>query len=334
VAGYATASSSLALLSDRRLARLVESATVVGSGIGGASAVVDLEGVRVFVKRVPLTDLERRPENIRSTANCFGLPGFYQYGVGSAGFGAWRELAAHTMASNWVLAGENDGFPLMYHWRVLPGTPSTSGGFGWFGDVERVVQYWEGSPAIRERVEAIRGSSASLVLFLEYLPHTLEDWLDDQYLSEYVSVERMLANGVAFMRSRGLLHMDTSFGNILTDGRRLYFSDFGLALTSRFELSTAELSFLRHHVDYDRAYSTMHLVNHLAERMRGDMDRREFLRLWAAGDEPGDLPATVASVLARHAPAALIMGDFDRSLRHGNKQTPYPAAEIDRCWDA
>lgn len=77
-------------------------------------------GRRVFIQRIRLTDIELRPQNVRSTANLFGLPLFYQYGVGSAGFGGWRELAVHTMTTNWVLGGEYEGLPLMYHWRVLP----------------------------------------------------------------------------------------------------------------------------------------------------------------------------------------------------------------------
>ena len=85
--------------------------------------------------------------------------------------------------------------------------------------------------------------------------------------------------------------MDASFDNILTDGEGLYFSDFGLALTSRFELSAEESGFLVEHVDFDRAYTTMHLVHHLAERMRGDLDRRDFVREWAVGNGPGDVPA-------------------------------------------
>jgi hypothetical protein len=238
------------------------------------------------------------------------------------------------MATNWVLGSEYDGFPLMYHWRVLPGNPPASGGVGAFGDLEQMVAYWEGAPGVRERVQAIRSASASLVLFLEYIPHTLEDWLDDQDPSEYLRVEEALANGVAFMRVRGLVHFDAHFDNIVTDGCRVYFSDFGLALTSRFELSDRESEFLSHHVDYDRAYTTMHLVHYLAKRFRGDLDRREFVRAWADGERPGDVPAPAASILARHARAALVMGDFDRSLRAGNqKGTTYPAAEIDRCWE-
>jgi hypothetical protein len=76
------------------------------------------------------------PEHARSTANLFGLPTFCQYGVGGPAFGAWRELAAHTMTTNWVLGGQYQGFPMMYHWRVLPDTAALPQGFA---DVERAV---------------------------------------------------------------------------------------------------------------------------------------------------------------------------------------------------
>jgi hypothetical protein len=111
VVGYGAVSTALSLLSDGRLGELVDGAEVIGSGIGGASTVLDIGGVPVFVKRIPLTDLERRPENVRSTANVFWLPAFCQYGVGGPGFGAWREVAANVMATNWVLAGQNEAFP-------------------------------------------------------------------------------------------------------------------------------------------------------------------------------------------------------------------------------
>jgi hypothetical protein len=50
--------------------------------------------VAVFAKRIPLTDLERRAENVMSTANLFSLSLYCHYGVGSAGGGVWREVAA------------------------------------------------------------------------------------------------------------------------------------------------------------------------------------------------------------------------------------------------
>jgi len=71
-------------------------------GIGGKSALISIEDTPVFVKKVPLTDLEQLPQHFMSTKNLFDLPLGYQYGVGSAGFGAWRELATHVMTTNWA----------------------------------------------------------------------------------------------------------------------------------------------------------------------------------------------------------------------------------------
>ena len=116
---YAAVAESLALLSDRRLRDLLDGSAVVGTGIGGTTSVVHVDGTPVFVKQVPLTDLERRPEHVMSTANLFDLPLGCQYGVGSPSFGVWRELAALVTTSSWVLAGRTAAFPLLYHWRVL-----------------------------------------------------------------------------------------------------------------------------------------------------------------------------------------------------------------------
>lgn len=64
-------------------------------GIGGKSALISIDDTPIFIKKVPLTDLEYLDQNFMSTANLFNLPLSYQYGVGSAGFGAWHELAAY-----------------------------------------------------------------------------------------------------------------------------------------------------------------------------------------------------------------------------------------------
>lgn len=106
--------TSLALLSDHELAELVEAGTPLGTSVGGRSAMIEVDGRRVFVKRMQLTDVERRPENVRSTANVFGAPAYCHYGIGavpSPGFGVWRELATHEMTTNWVLSGRFPGFP-------------------------------------------------------------------------------------------------------------------------------------------------------------------------------------------------------------------------------
>ncbi|MEU7424837.1 protein kinase family protein [Streptomyces sp. NPDC040750] len=337
VSAYAAVGARLSLLSDRGLGEVVAAAPAHGSGIGGRRTEIEVEGVPVFVKRVPLTDLETRPEHVRSTANLFELPLFYQYGVGSAGFGAWRELAAHIMTTAWVLRNEYSGFPLLYHWRVLPDRPPADFADA-FGGVDGAVAHWEGSPAVRRRLEAIGACSFSLVLFLEHVPQTLGGWLGDAReaaLTEpggdapYGWAEAAVRRGVEFMSARGLVHFDTHFANVLTDGRQVYFADFGLALSRDFRLSAPEAAFLSDHLVYDRSYAPGHLLrHHLPEAVRDGKDHSTFLGEWASGHRPGGVPAAIGAILDRHAPHAVVLDDFHRRLLTESKRTPFPAAAI------
>ncbi|GAB2915724.1 protein kinase family protein [Streptomyces mayteni] len=334
LAGYGAVSTALALHGDRALRELVDAGTPLGSGIGGKAVLVEVDGTPVFVKRIPLTDLERRPENVHSTANLFDLPVFCHYGVGGPGFGSWRELAAHTMTTNWVLTGEHEGFPLMYHWRVLPdSTPLPEE----LEDIERVVAYWGGGPQVRRRLEALRDASASVALFLEHFPSDLHRWLGTRVEAggeaadrACAMVERELAAGISFMNDRGLLHFDAHFENILTDGRRLYFADYGLAVSTRFELSGTEADFYGRHRTYDRRYAHNHLVNWLVTALLGAWgeDRHALVHALAAGRPPTDvrpdIPPAAAAILARHAPPAAVMSDFLRALQRESRETPYP----------
>jgi hypothetical protein len=333
---HGSTATRLSLLSDRRLGDLVASASAsAASGMGGRSATLDVDGTRVFVKRVPLTDLELEPKHVRSTANLFGLPTYYQYGVGSAGFGAWRELAAHLMTTHWVLGREHEGFPLMHHWRVLPDSPP-EGFVDEFGGIDGAVAHWEGSRAVRGRLEAIGCSSHSLVLFLEHIPQTLDAWLrrrreaaPDGDGSCSAWADDALARGAAFMRSRGFVHFDAHFHNVLTDGRLIHFADLGLALSSSFDLSAAEKRFLADHLAYDRRYIAWHLLHHhLLGPHRGAAGTEAFLREWLAGRRPGTVPAEVAAIVDRHARTVVVLDGFHRRLVSESRRTPYPAAEL------
>jgi hypothetical protein len=331
VSAYASVGTHLALLNDRQLAEAVAAAPVLGSGVGGRRTELEVAGRPVFVKRVPLTDLELRPEYLRSTANLFELPVFYQYGVGSAGFGAWRELAAHLMTTAWVLADEHPNFPLLYHWRVLPDHPPTDFA-DQFGGIDGTVAHWEGSAAVRRRLEAIGSSSASLVLFLEHIPQTLADWLP-QADSPFEWLEQQLVGTTEFMSSRGFVHFDAHFRNLLTDGHRVYFADFGLALSRKFELSPEEADFLAAHLSYDRSYTPAHLLRfHAPAPISGDRDHHgPFLKAWLAGDRPAAVPPDLTGLLDRHAPHAAVLDEFFSSLLNTSKRTPYPATEIQRA---
>jgi hypothetical protein len=311
----------LAGLDDAELSAMLDGATVLGAGIGGHTAGLQVGGAPVFVKRIPLTDLERRPEHAGSTANLFGLPVCYQYGVGSTGFGAWRELAVHHTTTGWVRTGVSPRFPLLHHWRILPSPPGAPPGSG----------DWDGDPAVARRLAAIGAATAAVVVFLEQLPHTLHAWLTERFDAgdgerATAFADRELRAATEVMRAYGIVHFDAHPGNVLTDGHRIYVADYGLALDGAFTLSRAEAAFLELHRDWDRWDTERCLVNWLCRRLAPGADRTTLIRAGGPG-----LPAYTRELITRYAPAVLLMNDFYDRLVAGPKTTPYPARELRRA---
>jgi hypothetical protein len=326
-ARYDTTSTFLASLSDSELAALVDGGRVGGVGVGGTAVTLDVNGVPVFAKRVPLTD--RELAHPLSTANLFDLPVYCQYGVGGPGFGGWRELAANVIVTDGVLAGETESFPLLYHWRVLPGHPPVAAEHA---DIDAAVAALGDSPAVRIRLEALAAASWSLVLFLEYIPYPLLGWMREDPVGKAETIERQLSEILAFLRGRELLHMDGHFGNMLSDGERIYLADFGLATSPRFDLSAAERDFADRNATHDAGYAAMQLVNWLVTAAcgirvpasGGPVARNKYVRRCAAGHIPGGVPPAVATLLARHAPAAARMNSFYWKLFGGEVRAEYP----------
>jgi hypothetical protein len=338
-------STALALLGDRRLEELMDSASFLGAGIGGTTWLLDVEGNPVFVKRVALTDLELRPENSRSTANVFGLPMWWHYGVGSAGGGAWRELAAHVMTSDWALTGQCENFLLLHHWRVLGSAAPRRRTAAERAELDRNVAFWHGNAAVRLRLEALAESSVDLVLFLEYVPQNLREWLatqvqaGDQLIDAAVALaERDLRAVTGFMSAHGMAHFDAHFRNILTDGERLYVTDFGLASCSRFELSGAEVCFLEEHVLHDECYVVTELVNWVVSALSDagrhgwthPRVRNDFVHRCAQSQMVPELPPHAATIVQRYAPVAVVVNDFYFRLHGESRKTPYPMDEIEQ----
>lgn len=328
-------STTLLTLDMEGLASLVSSAPTGAVSVGGGSSVLEVDGVPVFVKRIPITDLELA--HPRSTANLFDVPTLCQYGMfrlPGPGFSAWRELDANLVVTGGVLAGETESFPLLHHWRVLPGRPPVACEHQ---DVDAVVAQFGGAPGVRARLEALAGATFSLVLFSEYVPQALADWLTDP-LGWAEPFEQQLFDVVAFLRSRELLHMDGHFANMRADDDRVHLVDFGLATSPRFDLSPAERDFAARHVDHDADYAAMRLVNWLITAVCGvptptsagpELEaRNKFVRRCADGDIPRDVPAAVATLLARHAPAAARMNDFCSRLFDGDIHAQFPAPSL------
>jgi len=241
---YFQLNSQLAQMDNERLRSLVGPGESQGGW--GANQTVDLGSARVFVKRVPVTDLEY--DHLLSTANLYQLPTYYNYGVGSAGLGVFRELVAHIKTTNWVLDGQIETFPLMLHHRILPFSGERK-------EVDRerhqgYVDYWAGNENIGRYILDRAGANHELLLFLEHIPHVLDPWLKAN-LGRADRVLDDLCATVDFLRKHGIIHFDAHFHNILTDGARPYLTDFGLVLDKSFDLTADESAFFRAHTHYD-----------------------------------------------------------------------------------
>lgn len=333
---YSAISTQLTELTDENLLALLEKAKPLHSGIDGKSFELILGEHRVFVKKIPLSDLEIAPENARSTANYYKLPMFCHYGIGGPGFGSWRELAANQSATRWVLSGQCENFSLLYHWRVVEVSRANPMNDEQLKTLKEQVRFWENSSSVRDRYIAIHNPAAEIIMFLEFVPHTLLNWLMDRYKfgletfdQSLLFVEESLNQTIAFMKKQGLVHFDTHFENILTDGHRLFFNDFGLALSSDFDLSEEEARFLADHQDYDICRASIGFAHALVTAALGDAGWKENLRLLLRTNSNKLTPAAYG-LLAKYGPLALEFLEFSQKLQNESKRTPYPAQQLSR----
>ncbi len=331
-------SSQLADYSDSALSVLLQNAAPMHEGVGGTSSILKIDGQMVFVKRIALTDLERKAENFLSTANLFDLPLFFQYRLGSAGFGAGRELAAHKLATEWVTSGACTNFPLLYHWRVMEGRRPDTMTHRQVEDLNIAVEFWDNSEAVRHRLEALHEASAHLLLFLEYIPETLHQWLLVQLGnngngadSAVAKVEKDCNATSAFFSANNFVHFDAHFNNILSNGN-LYYSDFGLALSEQFDLEKEEVDFLRHHRSYDRCVSIVSLVQTLMLHFYGEGKWLTHLHAFIKDNEtrPKRMTPFLESRIKAYAPIAFRLSQFYQQLNSETKSAIYPAEALEQ----
>lgn len=298
---YADLSARLALLDDLALAKL---AGRPGRGGWGTSTAATLDdGVKVFIKRIPVTDLEAAHRH--STKNRHQLPTFYNYGVGSAGFGVYRELAAHVKTTGWVLGDEIDAFPLLLHARLLPRRAAPSRP-GWVEGPD-YVRYWNGSKRIGTFIRGRAAATEDLCIVLEHVPHTMYEWLLDHQAAAPALLAQ-LCRAVAFLHDRGVLHFDAHYGNVVTDGTDVRLTDFGLVLDDSFELSDAERAFFRSHQHYDFGEA----IANLGSLLVGLMDRGDDTTQAAIADAASIAPgAKRAAVLAANIERIVALGLLD-----------------------
>lgn len=334
---YSLISNKLSCISDIKLSEIIENAAALHNGIGGESVLINIDNMPVFVKKIPLTDLERKPENVMSTANIFDLPLFFQYGIGSQGFGVWRELACNVISTNWVISGESENFPIMYHWRIF-NTKNESDKKK--EKIEEQVSFWEKSDKVRKRLEEINNASASVFLFMEYFPNiNVEIWLGEQLKKEQKTaehsilfVEKNINTINQFLKENGVLHFDTHFRNMVTDGEKIYLTDFGLALSDKFDLSESEKEFFRLHKNYDYYRAYIALEQAIISSFISSDDWKTKLSEYLKSGQ-GNLPELIAGTVKKYGSLTLKMLDFTYKLINESKLTPYPAKELDNLFN-
>ena len=265
-AAYSSIGSALAHLDDAGLRAIVPrpSGDQTTWGLSTPGVVGEMP---VFVKRVPLTEVEQA--RTFSTRNHFRIPTFYNYGVGSAGFGAWRELVAHITTTNWVLEGACVHFPLLLHWRVLErkGKALQPAGFRDPATAAQYVKRWNNSKAIANYMNARGAAPYELWLVLEHVPHVLSTWLPENAERVTDVIEQVLAT-LDFLRGHGVVHFDAHLSNIVTDGETCYLTDFGLVNDTRFDLTDTERAFVARHTYYDYALFLMQFNGGVARGFR------------------------------------------------------------------
>ncbi|MCU1530209.1 MAG: hypothetical protein JWP75_3972 [Frondihabitans sp.] len=146
-------------------------------------------------------------------------------------------------------------------------------------------------PKVRDRVEALTAAPRSVVLFLEYLPCTLDVWLREQFTTggggaALSSAIQQVAEATSWMGAHGLKHLDVHERNILVRDGRLLFTDFGLALHRDFAMDPDERAFFAAHDGYDHDTGISSLLHWaLAETGVGSRAQR-LAALRAASSDP------------------------------------------------
>ncbi|KAB8317945.1 hypothetical protein SD81_022185 [Tolypothrix campylonemoides VB511288] len=311
---YFKLSSHIAQLDNAQLHSLFDNSESNESSTGwGLSHTIVLGQSKVFVKRVPVTNIEY--DNLFSTRNLYDLPTYCNYGIGyfaSTGFGVFRELVTHIKTTNWVLEGAIATFPLMYHYRIIPFC-------GRRAAVDRsrlkdYVEYWGNSANAGNYVVDRANANYELVLFIEHIPYILETWLRQNPNKLQKPLDE-LRTTIDFLRTKGIIHFDTHFRNVLTDGEQIYLTDFGLVLDKSFTLSLDEESFFKQNTFYDYG-EVLRNLGHLIEpsfHSCSENDKRRIMEKY--GIKEGLQPYEVRSILLDnikqiHADAVMKLDEF------------------------
>ncbi|MEO7397087.1 MAG: hypothetical protein ABIW84_00830 [Ilumatobacteraceae bacterium] len=210
----------------------------------GATRRVKIAGQPAFIKRVPVTALERA--NAWSTANLYEIPPYLNYPFGSPGMGVGRELHFARKATGWVEGGTCTAFPVLLHHRLIDRRGSADEREPFAG----YTAYRGDDPGMNRYLADREAARCDLVLCYEDIPHTAADWITAHSSDASWIVDQVRAT-ITFLRARDVVHFDIDMFNVLTDGKHAYVADYGLAMDGEFDLNDEERSFLTRNRHFD-----------------------------------------------------------------------------------
>jgi len=233
---YNRLSNRLVILTDKEIRELTNTKSEIKKW--GDYGIIKLENNNIFFKKIPLS--EKFAQNQFNTKNLYNIPVNCNYGFGTAGINPWRELITHIKTSNWVLTGEIENFPLLYHYRIIK---DNNHNFE-TGMNEKLLErfnYKNYHIYLEERAVC----NYKIVMFLEFIPNMLNNFInnDINYVKYFFKES---TNILDFLQMKGILHLDTHWGNYLVDNNgKLYLTDFGIILDKKFDLDEKEIIFMK-----------------------------------------------------------------------------------------
>lgn len=191
-------------------------------------------------------------------------------------------------------------------------------------------------------------------LILEYIPHMLHFWLRRNLNKASLVVDQM-RDVLSFLRRRGIVRFDSHHENILTDGEKLFLTDFGLVCDKSFELSERERVLLKENRYYDCgeflckfAGIVYEKLGKLPQKVRGALERKfgfdDATQPMAVRRVPVlsnlkqicaegwiKLPSDYVDIVVNHRDAILVMFEFfDLMIGTNKKNHTYDRARLRR----
>ena len=182
-----------------------------------ANTTIEIDKIKIFVKSIILTELEYK--NKYNTSNLFNLPLYYNYGIGSYGINCWREVLMHIKTTNYVLNGECENFPLLYHYRIIETKPTK---------LKFDFKYWNSNNNIKNYIDAKSKSKYKILLFIEYFPKVVNEWLLENKNNIHSFYKQSL-NIINFLNLKNIIHFDTHNRNFVVDSNNtIYLTYYGI----------------------------------------------------------------------------------------------------------